>query len=363
MKLTQREIAPSLGYQDIVHVVLVNDTTQDTYGSSYKGTIQQIIDLAPKDSYVTGGTHNQNYGITTFTNSTGTTFDVSGYFKPSDDIYVTGGTYVNNTGIITFQNNKDGLFQVDGFFKPSDDVYVSGVTFNPFSYSLTISRNDGIDFLADLSVLSNDVRVTGGTYNPSNGIATFTNNSGSTFNVTGFLTGMTDTFVVSGTYNQNAGVATFTNNSGGTFNVSGFYTGTTDTFVVSGTYNPSNGIATFTNNSGGTFNVSGFYTGTTIENLQKEITTNYQLTSADNNYTILINNGANPVTITVPAGLMSKINVGFIQQGTGEVNFLASGVTINSPLNMLKIKAQNYWAYLEQVTNTNVYHLIGSLKI
>lgn len=327
MKLTQREIAPSLGYQDIVHVVLVNDTTQDTYGSSYKGTIQQIIDLAPKDSYVTGGTHNQNYGITTFTNSTGTTFDVSGYFKPSDDIYVTGGTYVNNTGIITFQNNKDGLFQVDGFFKPSDDVYVSGVTFNPFSYSLTISRNDGIDFLADLSVLSNDVRVTGGTYNPSNGIATFTNNSGSTFNVTGFLTGMTDTFVVSGTYNQNAGVATFTNNSGGTFNV------------------------------------SGFYTGTTIENLQKEITTNYQLTSADNNYTILINNGANPVTITVPAGLMSKINVGFIQQGTGEVNFLASGVTINSPLNMLKIKAQNYWAYLEQVTNTNVYHLIGSLKI
>lgn len=327
MKLTQREIAPSLGYQDIVHVVLVNDTTQDTYGSSYKGTIQQIIDLAPKDSYVTGGTHNQNYGITTFTNSTGTTFDVGGYFKPSDDIYVTGGTYVNNTGIITFQNNKDGLFQVDGFFKPSDDIYVSGVTFNPFSYSLTISRNDGTNFLADLSVLSNDVRVTGGTYNPSNGIATFTNNSGSTFNVTGFLTGMTDTFVVSGSYNQNLGVATFTNNSGGTFNV------------------------------------SGFYTGTTTENLQKEITTNYQVTSADNNYTILINNGSNPVTITVPAGLMSKINVGFIQQGTGEVNFLASSTTINSPLNMLKIKGQNYWAYLEQVTNTNVYHLVGSLKV
>jgi hypothetical protein len=60
---------------------------------------------------------------------------------------------------------------------------------------------------------------------------------------------------------------------------------------------------------------------------------------------------------------MSKINIGFIQQGTSDVTFVASGVTIKSPLNMLKIKGQNYWAYLEQVTNTNVYHLIGSLKL
>lgn len=325
MKLTQREIAPSLGYQDLVHVVLVNDLSQDAYGSSYKSTIQQIIDLAPKDSYVTGGTHNIDNGITTFTNSTGTTFDVSGYFKPSDDIYVTGGTYSNTTGIITFQNNKENIFQVDGFFKPSDDIYVSGVTFNTGNFALTIDRNDGTNFLADLSVLANDVKVTGGTYNPSNGIATFVNNSGGTFDVTGFLTGMTDTYVVSGSYNQNAGVATFTNNSGGTFNVTGFYT--------------------------------------PPENLQKQIVTDYQVSSADNNYTILINNNSTPVTITVPAGLMSKINVGFIQQGTGDVTFSGSGVTINSPLNMLKIKGQNYWAYLEQVTNTNVYHLIGSLKV
>lgn len=325
MKLTQRDIAPSLGYQDLVHVVLINDTTQDSAGSSYKATMQQIIDLAPKDSYVTGGTHNIDNGITTFTNSTGTTFDVTGYFKPSDDIYVTGGTYNNLTGTATFQNNKDGIFTVDGFFTEADDTYVTGVTFNPTYYNLIISRNDGVDFSTDLSILSNDVKVTGGTYNINSGTATFTNNEGGTFNVTGFLTGMTDTFVTGGTY--------------------------------------SNGTATFTNTAGNQFQVNGFFTGTTTENLQKEITTNYQVSSADNNYTILINNGANPVTITVPSGLMSKINIGFIQQGTGDVNFLASSTTINSPLNMLKIKGQNYWAYLEQVTNTNVYHLIGSLKI
>ena len=45
--------------------------------------------------------------------------------------------------------------------------------------------------------------VTGGTYNPSTGIATFTNNSGGTFNVNGFLTGMTDTYVTGLTYSNN----------------------------------------------------------------------------------------------------------------------------------------------------------------
>ena len=255
MKLTQRDLAPSIGYEDIVHIVLVNDNTQDPSGSSYKGTIQQIIDLAPKDSFVTGGTYNDTTGITTFTNSTGTTFNVSGYFKPSDD------------------------------------VFVSGVTFNNGNYELSIERTDGVTITSDLSILATDMNITGGTYNSITGVATFYDNSGSTFDVTGFLTGVAP------------------------------------------------------------------------ENLQKEITTDYQLTDNDNNYTILVNNGTSPITITVPSGLLSKINIGFIQQGTGDVNFTTLGTTINSPLNMLKIKGQNYWAYLEQITNTNVYQLVGSLKL
>jgi hypothetical protein len=35
-------------------------------------------------------------------------------------------------------------------------------------------------------------------------------------------------------------------------------------------------------------------------------------------------NGAAAITITVPAGLMSKLNVGFVQKGTGEVLFVES---------------------------------------
>lgn len=97
-------------------------------------------------------------------------------------------------------------------------------------------------------------------------------------------------------------------------------------------------------------------------NLQKVITSSYTLTDADNNYTILIDNVATPVNITVPTGLMSKINVGFIQQGTADVTFVQSGTVIWSPLSMKKIKGQYFNAYIEQVGNTNAYQLIGNLK-
>ena len=84
----------------------------------------------------------------------------------------------------------------------------------------------GSSYKAELSQLvplfgSNpDVTVTGGTYNPSTGEVTFYNNTGGTFNVSGFITGFTDSFVSGGTYT--AGTATFTNTTGGTFTVTGF---------------------------------------------------------------------------------------------------------------------------------------------
>jgi len=109
---------------------------------------------------------------------------------------------------------------------------------------------------------------------------------------------------------------------------------------------------------------NGYVVPAQAQNLQKTITGSTTLTTADNNYTILINNGANPITITVPAGLLSAISIGFIQQGTGDVTFIASGTTIRTPLvGAFKIKGQNYNAYLEQVGNTDVYHLLGNLKV
>jgi hypothetical protein len=51
--------------------------------------------------------------------------------------------------------------------------------------------------------------------------------------------------------------------------------------------------------------------------LCKTITGSYTLLSADNDYTIIVNNGATNITITVPTLLVSKFNAGFIQQGSG----------------------------------------------
>ena len=106
-----------------------------------------------------------------------------------------------------------------------------------------------------------------------------------------------------------------------------------------------------------------------ITNLQKVITypadftgTNYTLTNADNNYEIIVDNGATAVTITVPSGLTSKIGVGFTQKGTGDISYTASGTTINNPVG-LKIKGQYYQTFLSQESNTNLFYLGGNTKI
>jgi hypothetical protein len=54
-------------------------------------------------------------------------------------------------------------------------------------------------------------------------------------------------------------------------------------------------------------------------NLQRTVTTSFTLSNADNGYVIVVDNGATPVIITVPAGLMAKMEVGFLQ-GTGDVS-------------------------------------------
>ena len=112
-----------------------------------------------------------------------------------------------------------------------------------------------------------------------------------------------------------------------------------------------------TNGTNGTNGVDA-----TSNNLQRTTSSSFTLGDSDNNYTIIINNGASDVNITVPTGLLTKIAVGFIQQGTGTVTFVPSSTTINSPSSYVKIKGQNFWAYLEQVENSNTYQLTGALK-
>ena len=109
------------------------------------------------------------------------------------DTYSTGGTYNASTDIITITNSTGGTFDITGV----SDTFVTGQTFNTGDYKLTTVLNDNTTFISDLSILSSDMVVTGGTYDIDTGIVTFTNNSGSTFEVSGFTTGMTDSFTTS----------------------------------------------------------------------------------------------------------------------------------------------------------------------
>lgn len=121
-------------------------------------------------------------------------------------------------------------------------------------------------------------------------------------------------------------------------------------------------------NSGITTTVTG--TGTTgspyiieTKNLQKSISADYTLTSADNNYSIKVNNGGTPVTITVPTGLPENFFAGITQKGTADVTIAqGSGVTISNPIGF-KIKGQGYCVGIEQIGATDFYDLLADTKV
>jgi len=100
---------------------------------------------------------------------------------------------------------------------------------------------------------------------------------------------------------------------------------------------------------------------TTSNNLQKIKTASWTLDETDNNHTVFIDNDVAAVNITVPAALSENFAVGFIQQGTGLVTFVASGTTVNNPVG-LKLKGEGFATYLEKVGSTTVYYLTGDTK-
>ena len=98
-----------------------------------------------------------------------------------------------------------------------------------------------------------------------------------------------------------------------------------------------------------------------IDNLQKVITTSTVILDIDNNNTIFINNGATPITITINSSItIPNFCVGFIQEGTGDVTFVGSGVSLTNPVG-LKSKGQGYQTFIERKLATSNYFLLGNV--
>ena len=127
----------SFTYQDNTFSIL------DTTGGTFNATINTVTGLTvngilsattyqnlPIDVYVTGGTYSA--GTTTFSNNTGGTFNVTGFYtgETDDNQYVTGFTYQNNT--FTISDNSGSTFN-------ATINSVTGLTVNGSLSATTIS--------------------------------------------------------------------------------------------------------------------------------------------------------------------------------------------------------------------------------
>jgi hypothetical protein len=121
-KLTSRTLATGATLNDFIHIVITGDTSQSAQGSSYKARLSQLVPLfGGPDVFVTGGTYSNVTGTATFRNTTGGTFNVSGFTTGTTiptEIFVTGGTSNSTGGTMTFTNTTGGTFTVTGTTTP-----------------------------------------------------------------------------------------------------------------------------------------------------------------------------------------------------------------------------------------------------
>ena len=194
-------------------------------GSIKYRDVSSIIGAASADTYVTGFTYD-NINTFTISDNSGNTFNTSinvlsattisatTYFGDgsnltgisTDDFYVSGGTYNSSSKEINFTGNSaQTTFDVDLttlFSSVSGDTFIVSGNADAGNSELTFTYNTGgtITVTNSAALFSdNDINVTGGTYNPSNGCVTFGTNSGTTFDVCGFVTGITDTYTTGST--------------------------------------------------------------------------------------------------------------------------------------------------------------------
>jgi hypothetical protein len=102
--LTDRTLATGVTINDLIHIVVTGDTSQNPAGSSYKATISQVTNLV-NSVVITGGTYNNTTGEITFVNSSGGTFTISGFVTGFTDTSVTAFTYDNVNTFTIYESN------------------------------------------------------------------------------------------------------------------------------------------------------------------------------------------------------------------------------------------------------------------
>jgi len=139
--LTDQALASGVTPTDYIHVVITGDTSQNPAGSSYKATIQQVFD-SYTDVFVTGGPYTNSTGTVEFTNNTGGTFNVSGFYTGGTSptlyqgsFYDTGDQTGAASSVLTMSANTSDIWN-NGITLSADTKFVIE---NPGVYNLAFS--------------------------------------------------------------------------------------------------------------------------------------------------------------------------------------------------------------------------------
>ena len=96
--------------------------------------------FASTDIYVTGATLSTGYTLTLSRNDNNdVTVNLAGL---ASDVYVVSGVYNENTGVVTFTNSTGGTFNVSGFTTGMTQYWTSGST---GTYSIKANNDSGLD--------------------------------------------------------------------------------------------------------------------------------------------------------------------------------------------------------------------------
>jgi len=260
------------------------------------------------DITVTGGTYNSGTGTLTMTNTTGGTFNVTGFTTGGgSDTYVTGGTFSSDT--LTLDRNDGNNVNVTGFTSINTNIANSNLTLDQ-SRTVSLNAND-LKFIGGsaetLQFTSSDLilsAATGGGTISFKGISSSSENRVLVINTNGVLSYndniQGDTAISALTYNSEWGVTKELTDgtsgttqlpfiTGGTFdgsninlNIAGGLEPTisisgpesSDIYVTGGTYNNTTGTLTLERNDTNTFNITGFTTGSTSSLTLQDVTDN-----------------------------------------------------------------------------------------
>jgi hypothetical protein len=149
--LTDRTLATGVTPNDLIHIVITGDTSQNPAGSSYKATMGQVIDLI-NPTTLTGGTYDSVTGSITFYDDTGGSFIVTGLVTGFSDTFVTAFTY-NNANTFTITENDGSTFSatIDS---------ITGITYYEATTGITTSATtlvsgysyNGINYLGNVDL-------------------------------------------------------------------------------------------------------------------------------------------------------------------------------------------------------------------